>query len=169
MTHLAYEFPLALWLGPLLVIGVLFLLARAQLRRGIRRGRVVALTVLRGMALLTLAFLAARPTWVVSEEPAAERKLVVLLLDRSESMTLEEGGQVRLRQALDFARNDLLPSLKTAGLNAQAFVFADDAQPADGAQLAAAIADGKQTNLAGAIARALQNADKPPLAVIWPG
>ena len=126
----------------------------------------MALTTLRGSALLALAALAARPTWIVTEEPEGARTTVVLLVDRSESMALEDGGQVRLRQVLQFARLDLLPNLKAAGLRGQAFVFADDARPADGNQLAEAVADGKQTNLAGAIARALQGSEKPPLAVI---
>ena len=166
MTHLALDFPPALWLGLPLAVAVVVVLTRAQFGRGLAPWQVATLSGLRGSALLTLVFLAARPTWVVTEEPSGERRSVVLLLDRSESMALEDHGQLRLAQALKLARDELLPSLKAAGLRAQALLFADEAQPADGPQLAAAVADGKRTNLAGAIAHALQNTEKPPLSVI---
>jgi len=101
------------------------------------------------------------------EAQEKERKSVVLLLDRSSSMSLEEGGTTRFRHALAFASKTLLPALKRAELSPREFLFAEDSIRADGAhQLAAATPDGKRTDLAGAIARTLADATDPPFAVI---
>jgi len=91
---------------------------------------------------------------------------VVLLMDRSESMSLEENERTRYQQALNFARDYLLPALKSANLPVQALAFAQDAEQVDGATLADTKPDGKRTNLGGAIARAVASSAVPPLAVI---
>ena len=121
---------------------------------------------LRGIALLVLVFLAARPVWMSREPPASATRTVMLLMDRSESMSLEEKDISRYQQALGFLRERLLPALRTASLPVQAMLFDQSAEPADGAKLASATPNGKRTNLGGAVAQALANAAQPPLAVI---
>lgn len=166
MTRVAFEFPIALWLGLPLAAGVVAALAVALHRRRVPAARIAALAGLRGVVLVGLTLLAARPVWPKPEEPPGERRTVVLLVDRSESMALEDDGKAREVHALRFAREQLLPALKAEGLGSEAFLFAEDARPADGSELAEAVPDGRQTNLAAAISRAIQGASRPPLALI---
>ena len=56
------------------------------------------------VALVALALLLARPTWVCQDPPAPTNRTVLLLVDRSESMSVEEGDNTRYQQALDFLR-----------------------------------------------------------------
>src|SRR5258708_30181207 len=115
-----------------------------QKGRGLSNVRAARLTALRSAAFFALVFLAARPVWVAKEPPSAALRPVLLLVDRSESMSLEENERTRYQQALGFARDHLLPALKSANLPVQALLFAQDAEPADGAQLADAKPDGKR-------------------------
>src|SRR2546421_5386636 len=91
---------------------------------------------------------------------------VVLLMARSESMAFEKSDPSRYQQAIKFARDRLLPALKSADLPVQAILFDESAEPADGAKLSGTTPKGKRTNLGGAIAQAVGNAPQPPLAVI---
>src|SRR5205823_10520751 len=133
---------------------------------GFNGSRIASLTGLPGIPFLAVVFLAARPFWTAKEPPATAPRPVILLVDRSESMSLEENERTRYQQALSFARDHLLPALKSANLPVQALLFAQDAEPADGPKLADTKPDGKRTNLGGAIARALSGSPTPPLAVI---
>ena len=137
-----------------------------QRRRGLATSRIAGLGALRAIALLVLVFLAARPVWMTREPPASATRSVMLLMDRSESMSLEERDASRYQQALGFLRERLLPALRAASLPVQAMLFDQSAEPADGAKLASATPNGKRTNLGGAVAQALANAAQPPLAVI---
>jgi uncharacterized membrane protein len=128
--------------------------------------RIAKLGALRAMALLVLVFLAARPIWMTREPPASATRSVMLLMDRSESMSLEERDATRYQQALGFLRERLLPALRAAGLPVQAMLFDQSVEAADGAKLGAATPNGKRTNLGGAVAQALGNSAQPPLAVI---
>src|SRR5947209_9072644 len=166
MAMLHFDSPLCWQIGLPLSLLVLGLAAWRKGRRGLERRRVAVMTASRGVPLLLLVFLCARPVWVAKEPPSAARRPVVLLMDRSESMSLEENDRTRYQQALRFLRDYLLPALKSADLPVQAMVFGQDAEPADGAKLAETKPDGKRTNLGGAIARALANSPVPPLAVI---
>ena len=130
MLH--FDSPLCWQIGLPLSLLVLGLAAWRQGRRGLERRRVAVMTASRGVPLLLLVFLCARPVWVAKEPPSAARRPVVLLMDRSESMSLEENDRTRYQHALAFARDYLLPALKSAGLPVQAMVFAQDAEPADG-------------------------------------
>lgn len=121
---------------------------------------------LRTVALLGLVFLVARPVWIGQAASSPASNTVVLLVDRSESMSLEENGQSRYRQVLDFMRDRLLPALKDAGLRVEAMSFAQDVEMKDGAKLSTDRPDGKRTNLGGAIARGLASASGSPLALI---
>jgi uncharacterized membrane protein len=90
----------------------------------------------------------------------------MLLMDRSESMSLEEREASRYQQALGFLRERLLPALRAASLPVQAMLFDQGAEAADGAKLGSATPNGKRTNLGGAVAQALASTAQPPLAVI---
>ena len=79
---------------------------------------------------------------------------------------VENGCHAGISRALDFARDQLLPALKSANQPVQAMIFAHDAETADGEKIAATKPDGKRTNLGGAIAQALANPAETPLAVI---
>jgi uncharacterized membrane protein len=163
---LIFDLPLGWQIGLPLVALVLGLSAWSQWRRTESAARVAVLTALRAAVLLPLVFLVARPVWVAREAARSAHPKVTLLMDRSESMSLAEHGQSRYEQALSFAREKLLPALKSASQPAQAVLFAHEAEPADGDKLAATKPDGKRTNLGGAIVQALANPMDPPLAVI---
>src|SRR5438552_10238935 len=140
-----FEFPLGFLLGLPLAAGLAFAVWR-QHKRGLEKKRILALTALRAAALLALVFLAARPVWLAKEPPAPAARSVVLLVDRSESMSLEEHDASRFQQALNFVRQRLLPALKSADLPVQALLFDQSAEPADGAKLAASTPKGNRTN-----------------------
>ena len=127
------DFPLAWQIGLPLSLLILGLAAWRQHRNGASKVRLICLTSLRAIPLLALVFLAARPVWVAKELPSNAQRPVLLLVDRSESMSLEETERTRYQQALNFARDQLLPALKSAGLPVQALLFDHDAEPADGA------------------------------------
>ena len=80
---------------------------------GLAGSRIAALAALRGIALLVLVFLAARPIWITREPPASATRSVMVLMDRSESMSLEERDANRYQQALGFLRERLLPALQS--------------------------------------------------------
>ncbi|HEX3799347.1 MAG TPA: hypothetical protein VH413_11670 [Verrucomicrobiae bacterium] len=164
--RLTFDFPIAWAVGLPLALLMLALSVAWQLRRGQTWQRVTAIAALRGVALLLLIGLAARPVWVAREKTPPANRSVVLLMDRSESMSLQDGSRSRYQQALDFTREQLLPALNEAHQPVQAMLFAHDAESADGDHLAAAAPDGKRTNLGGAIVQALANPNEPPLAVI---
>src|SRR5262249_37044035 len=98
-----FEFPFG-WLSGLPLAAALVFMTCAQRRRGVNLSRVLTLAWLRVLALVPLVFLAARPVWVAKEPPAPASRGVALLLDRSESMSLEENDSTRYQQALDFLR-----------------------------------------------------------------
>ena len=160
-----FEFPAGWFLGLPLGAALAFAIWR-QRRRGLGGRQLSSLALLRFVALLALVFLAARPVWVAREPPAAATRPVLLLMDRSESMSLEDHDSSRYQQALDFLRDRLLPALKAARLPVQAMLFDQGAEIADGPKLASAVPNGKRTNLAGALAQAMGNGPLPPLAVI---
>src|ERR1051326_79676 len=111
LASITFEFPPAFLLALPLGAGLVFAVWR-QRKRGLPKNRIVALSALRVVALLLLVFLAARPVWVAKEPPATAARSVVVLLDQSESMSLEEHDATRFQQALNFLRQRLLPALK---------------------------------------------------------
>ncbi len=166
MTRVIFENPLAWFWGLPLAAAAIWLLVRSLHRYGRPWRETAVLAALRGVVLLILVTLAARPVLVESEEEGVQSNRVVLLLDRSESMSLRHDGRSRYDEAVQLARNRLLPAIKAGDLRAQAILFAEDAASADGRQIAAAVPDGKQTNLARAIVRGMTLSDRPPRAVI---
>ena len=87
------------------------------------------------------------------------RKHIALLLDQSESMSVLEGNTSRYQQAVDFARETLLPMVDQSELQVHPFLFADSTQAVDGATLASATATGQTTNLGQAIIQSIVTAD----------
>jgi uncharacterized membrane protein len=166
IAALVLEEPAAWQIGLPAGTALLVLAVWRHRRRGLAPRRFITLALLRAVVLLLLVFLAARPVWVAHEPPAAANRSVVLLVDRSESMSLEEHDASRYQQALGFLRERLLPSLNSAKLPVQAMVFDQGAEPADGPKLNATVPNGKRTNLGGAIAQAIGNTPQPPLAVV---
>jgi uncharacterized membrane protein len=160
-----FEFPEGWFFGLPLGAAVAFAVWR-QHRRGLGASRIAALVGLRGIALLVLVFLAARPIWITREPAASAARSVMVLMDRSESMSLEERDTSRYQQALGFLRERLLPGFRAGSLPVQAMLFDQGAELADGAKLSSATPNGKRTNLGGAVAQALGDAGQPPLAVI---
>jgi uncharacterized membrane protein len=160
-----FEYPIG-WFCSVPALGLLAYSAWRQHQRGLATSRILTLSSLRLVVLMSLVFLAARPSWIAKEPPAAASRSVALLVDRSESMSLEEHGSTRYQQALDFLRDRLLPALKSAGLPVHANLFDQAIEPADGPKLSAAKPNGKRTNLGGAIAQAFGSSGQPPLAVV---
>ena len=160
-----FEFPQAGLFALPLAAALAFAIWR-QRRRGLAPSRIAGLAALRGVALLVLVFLSARPIWMTREPPASATRPVMVLMDRSESMSLDEHDSTRYQQALGFLRERLLPALHAASMPVQAILFDQGAEPADGARLSSATPNGKRTNLGGAVAQALGNAAQPPIAVI---
>src|SRR6185436_15452639 len=162
---ITFDFPLG-WLFGLPLAAVLAWGAWRQYQRGLPIRRTLTLISLRAGVLLLLVFLAARPIWFAKDPPAAASRSVVVLIDRSQSMSLDERESTRFQQAFDFLRQRLLPALKSANLPVQAITFDQNATPADGEKLSSTVPNGKRTNLAGAIAQAFVTAGQPPLAVL---
>ena len=121
IAAIAFEFPQGWLLAVPLGLALAFAIWR-QRRAGVAARRIAGLGALRAMALLVLVFLAARPIWMTREPPASATRSVVLLMDRSESMSLEERDVSRYQQALGFLRERLLPALRAASLPVQAML-----------------------------------------------
>jgi hypothetical protein len=166
MSTLVFDFPLGWQAGLPLVALVLGLAAWRPMRHGVPKGRVAIQTGLRLVALLALVFLVSKPMWVATERKPPGQRPVLLLMDRSESMSLKENDRTRYRQAYDLLRDHLLPAFKADHTPVRAWLFAEEATQADGPKLGAAAPTGKRTNLGGALARALAADPNPPLAVV---
>jgi hypothetical protein len=110
--------------------------------------------------------LLARPVWVSPRPFDEQRRRVALLIDESESMSLEDMSGSRYRAAVRLARDQFVPALESAGLEVDAFLFSDRVTPATGREIADSAVEGKRTNLAGAIVQAISNQMPPPLALI---
>ncbi len=163
--RLVLALPWLLALGVPVVVAILLTSAVLQRRRGLAPWRVTVLLVLRGLALLTLVLLAARPTSIQREDPSA-RQSVALLLDRSKSMALIERGESRYERLVDITENTLVTAFEQEGWEIDTYLFADVAAPASAQARTQAIPDGPRTDLGGAIAQAVRSAPPPPLAVV---
>src|SRR5436190_19257269 len=122
IAGIVYEFPLG-WLCAVPLLAGIAFVARRQHRRGLATARIATLASVRLLALAPLVFLGARPQWLSKEPPAAASRPVMLLMDRSESMSLQENDLSRYDQALNFLRERLLPALKSSRLPVQAILF----------------------------------------------
>jgi hypothetical protein len=165
LAAVVFEYPTGCLLGVPLLAALVLGIWR-QHRRALAWSRILTVAGLRLTVFALLVFLVCRPVWIAKEPPAAASRAVALLLDRSESMSLEESDATRYQHALRFLRNDLLPALKSANLPVQAMLFDQAAEPADGDKLTRTAVNGKRTNLGGAIVQAMGGAAAPPLAVV---
>jgi hypothetical protein len=166
IAAVVFQKPIALAVGLPLVIGLLACALWLHWRRRTPGTHIAILCSLRSLALIGLVLLLARPVWVARGTLDGQRRPIAVLVDRSESMSLEEGHETRYARSLAFARDHLLPALKAADLPVQAMLFAEDAAPATGEALVEAKADGRRSNLGGAIMRAMSTITPAPLAVI---
>lgn len=162
---IAFQLPAA-WVGLVPICALILWAAARQRVRGCSPRRVLLLASLRFLPLAGLVFLAARPVRLTAQASKASARPVMVLLDRSESMSLKEGGLTRYQKAVEFLDRRLLPALKSANLPVQGLLFDQNAQPARSAEIQSARPEGKRTNLGGAIAQALSAAGQAPLAVI---
>ncbi len=165
IAAIAFEFPLALLAAAPLTGALVFSFWRHK-QRGFSASQALTLVYLRAFAFLLLVFLSARPFWITKVPPSSAARSVVLLLDRSESMALEEPDTSRFKKAVDFLRERLLPAFKAADMPVQAMLFDKAAEPADGSKLSSTEPKGERTNLGGAIAQAIGSSAQPPLAVV---
>lgn len=165
MGTITFEFPLA-WLAGVPLLALLAFAASRSFHYGLPGKRIATLTALRLAALLPLLFVAARPVWLAREPPAAASRPVMVLLDRSESMSLAERDVSRYQQALEFLRGRLLPAFKAGNLPVQGMLFDESAEATDGQKFASTTPNGKRTNLGGAIGQALNSSANLPLAVV---
>src|SRR5262249_23184226 len=143
-SAIVFEWPL----GCLFIPPVALLLAFAAWRQrklGLTSRKAILLASLRGIALLLLVFLVARPVWVVREPASSAARSVAVLIDRSESMSLQDHDVSRYEEALAFLRDRLLPALKSVQLPVQAMLFDQSSEPADGEKLHTATPNGKRT------------------------
>ena len=163
-SAIVFEVP-ALWFGALPLGLLLCFAAWRQWRRGLASRRVVALLVLRSLSVALLLFLAARPTRISRERDGGASRPVVVLVDRSQSMSLAEAQTTRYDRALAFLRDRLLPALKAADVPVQGMIFDQTAKAVTGEQMTSTKPEGKRTNLGAAIVEALSGPRKP-LAVV---
>ncbi len=160
-----FEFPIALKIGIPLALVLLALRAWRLRRGGVGAMSMAVLVAARTVVMGILIFLAARPVWV-SAEREENRRGIVLLCDKSESMSLPEEGGTRYEQMLHFLGDKLAPSLNREHLKTQAFAFGGDAEAATGESLMRVKPDAARTDLGAAIARGLSASTETPLAVI---
>ena len=116
-------------IGLPLVLAVVLLYVRVNRRQSdgwLRNGMLAGSRLL---ALLILVLLVSRPVRVLPETEQAARDRIAVLIDRSESMSLESENGNRWRQAVEFLRSDFLPAVKSAGLNVDAYLFAEQVIP----------------------------------------
>jgi hypothetical protein len=165
MSHLAFEFPAGLYWGVPIAAALLALLGYQNFRAGQPLVRSLTSLALRGAAIFLLLVLAARPVRIEEQQPSAPRRDVCLLVDRSASMSLDDDG-ARYAQAIDFVRDQFLPSAKQTDLHVQAHLFAEQASAAQGAELLAAKPDGQRTNLARGVLHAMASTPHAPAAVV---
>lgn len=165
MNALVFQNPLAWSLaGPATLL--LGLLAWLSIRQGVAYRRVAVLTGLRAATMSMLLLLLAQPAWESRANVTSRRTHVVVLLDRSASMAADHSGKTRYQRAVSFLRDELVPAVGQAGLRMRAMLFAAEAHPADGQQIARASVDGEETDLASAILHSNWDAENSPLAVI---
>lgn len=162
---IAFEFPLA-WTFGLPLFGLLVLAAWRQRRRGLAPARVASLLALRLGCILALLFLIARPVRAHRSAASGGLRPVIVMLDRSESMSLKDPDTTRYECALEFLNRRLMPALKSSNLPVRCMLFDQTAEEASDSQIASARPQGRRTNLGAAIAQALGNSAQAPLAVI---
>ena len=165
IATIRFELPGAWWLlFPLTAILVYSTWRQHQL--GLSARRLLTLSGLRLGALLALVCLIARPIQTTRTPAATASRPVALLVDRSESMSLDEGSSTRYQQALDFLNSRLLPALQSAHLPVQTLLFDKSPESTSVDKLSTVQPRGKRTDLGGAIAEAFASDPQAPLAIV---
>ncbi len=153
-----------------LAFGLPLLLVLLWLRLGLApegpatRPRRLVLAGLRVAGLAILLVLLARPYVLDAATPRARRQ-VVLLVDKSRSMALEEGGESRYRRAIVLARA-LQPALDRQGFKVEVQGFDAEASPLDLSRPETSGPFGTRTDLAGAFLQGTARGDPPPAALV---
>lgn len=148
---------------PLLLV-LLWLSARVLPDRATHRNRRLILVGLRGLGLAILLVLLARP-YVLDAESARERREVLLLVDKSRSMALEEQGQTRFDRAIRLAR-ELQRALDRQGFKVAVAAFDAEVSTLDLSRPEATGAFGSRTDLAGALLHGALRSDPSPAALV---
>ncbi|VAX42470.1 hypothetical protein MNBD_PLANCTO03-785, partial [hydrothermal vent metagenome] len=165
---MSYDLPMWVWVP---VIGLAIALALWSYWRleGPTRGRVF-LACARALTLILLALLAAGPR-LVREHERTERDSVVVLLDRSASMTMPDGGEAGTRdvQLQQVASDPVWAQLAEQhdmlwlGFDAAAYALAER-EPGQAGSLALGEPIGARTRLGGALEEALARLSGRPIS-----
>lgn len=163
-----FEYPRVFAWGLGSCVFSLLLIHWAQTRSGVTSSRSRFLECLRFVAVLALVFLAAQPG-CREERPKARKsadpRRVVVMVDDSESMAGYGEGEPPVSAALAALKRVVLPALAERKVPVSFATFSESYQELDAVPKAVA-ANGKRTDLAGAIERAIDMGAAPPLAVI---
>jgi len=153
--------------GAVLILAMLGLTGWQLARRGLAWPETAGLVILRGIVLLEILLLAARPVSVQSVGQHHE-PYVAVLMDRSLSMSLRDGHQSRFGDAYDYLKDKLAPALLKQHWKIHPWLFAESSKTASGDEVTAAMTtvDGKRTNLAGALLQAATSSAEPPVAIV---
>jgi uncharacterized membrane protein len=151
-------------LGLPLLLVLLWFSARRVPEGSTSRARRLLLAGLRGIGLVILLVLLARP-YVLDAESGRERRGVVLLVDKSRSMALKEEGEPRFDRAIRLAR-ELQPALGRDGFKVEVLAFDAATRPLDLSRPEATGSFGGTTDLAGALLTAALRSDPPPIALV---
>ncbi|MEE2936726.1 MAG: vWA domain-containing protein [Planctomycetota bacterium] len=166
MSNFVFQVPWAIAIGGSVVVAVMVWTGFTLQRRRVPPARCSILMVLRALFLVSLILLAARPVWNSPDREEQTRNKVVLLIDRSESMSVREGDESRYQQAVNFARDVLLPTVDQSQLEITPILFSDDSRQVTGNDIATAKPNGPSTNLGRAILKAVLGSEPPPLVAI---
>jgi uncharacterized membrane protein len=165
VRRLVFEAPVFLYAGLPLVGLVLVLFARSLGRSGLVGRKRALLVLLRGLGLGILVFLLARPVEEQGGSPEG-RRAVVVLLDQSRSMGLEDRGPTRYAQAIAYAKRDLIPALLGEGFSPKTWSFAEGASATTFAEAERADPRGSATDIAGAILHSSLGLSPRPAAIV---
>jgi len=165
MSQWGFDNPLVWYLGLPTAMGIGLLAVRNLRRQGRSRREICILMSLRALVGLMLFYWLARPVSRMFT-PHERDPSVIVLVDRSESMSLDEVGRSRYQQVVELLRERLVPAAEKAELSLRPFLFAGELQAADGPLLAQSQPDGQHTNLGLAITESLSLQERPPLAVL---
>ena len=150
--------PLVLWLPLALAAAGLLAAYGFASRRRLATGRRWGVLALMALAAALPLVVLLNPTWVETLPPPAGKPLLTVLLDESASMaTADESGKPRLREAARIARQ--AATALDARYEVRLRSFAEVSAPLSLGELDRRTAQGEATDLAAAIAAALE--DRP--------
>jgi uncharacterized membrane protein len=163
---ISFQVPLVWQVGLPFAAALLALAAWRQHRHGLSFARILTLATLRLLVLGSLLLLASRPVTVDNQSAGPDRRHVVVLLDRSESMSIRDQNETRFEQAAGFLQKRLLGALGELGVSVDTVVFDESPETVAADKLTSLKPNGRRTNLGGAIAQTLAGSPVPPVAVV---